>query len=160
MRHDRGHVVVEQGARLGGGPRARGHPRGQLAVPDERVPAHLHAVELREGDERIGWIEPIAGLRGVDVGVLHVVLGSQHAELPRERAAELGGRGPGVAKPLVHGSAQANAVRRRQRAQRNGVRICRDRRRDRRSHGRCDAVSAARGGAGDEERERAPASHR
>ena len=61
------------------------HPAGQLAVPDERVPPHLHAPRPGVPDELVGGgvVERVAGRLGRLP--LHLVLGRELVELAVER---------------------------------------------------------------------------
>jgi hypothetical protein len=84
-------------------------------VPEERVPADLLAVGLREGDDGVVAGEVVdVGLR-VDLGPLHVVLGGQRAELGAEDVLELSGVLGVVVEEVTltpHGTADLEITRR------------------------------------------------
>ena len=61
------------------------HPGGQLRVPHQRVAAHLHAVVLRERDDRVGAAEVEDARLRLDGVPLHLVFGRDLVELRRDR---------------------------------------------------------------------------
>ena len=108
-------VFLEQALRFLAPPFARGEPLRKLAVPRQRMAAHLHTVRLRERHQRVCPCEVEHVARGSEPLELHVVLGRQHTELAAQHSS--------VARPGFAPLPEA-AVRRRTKRQPARVSQC------------------------------------
>ena len=81
MAHDGGDVFLQDGRGLGAGIVSGSEPGRKILLPHQVVPANLHAVGLRVGDDLIApaKVELVRG--GLSFGELHVVFRDHQIEL-------------------------------------------------------------------------------
>src|SRR5262245_66648531 len=107
-------MLFEQSDGLCARPVPTREPVGQLPMPDQRVPTHLHAVCLRKCNQRIRAREAVFAAGWLQPAVLHVVFRSQYAEFaPKERAVSLA-VGTCNSKTSVHRATNETIVPRHQ----------------------------------------------